>query len=1068
MLGSRIDLVRTFRGQFSSRLREEGERVRGENLQKAETVDGRFEATFDDGALAEIDWSSYETNGQLRMFCFCSRFRQMGRCAHVWAAILEADSGGAGPVRESKAAPPTREWEFRLRLVESAVERASTPPAPSARKEEIFWVVTADQWATREEGEPVAIEVYRRQARSDGRMGVVKGFPLDRDRIRAELPPGEDRDVLEMLQALRDPWIDESWAEGLRSLAAASRDRRFAVPAELLPLLLERIARTGRLLWRRTENERPHPDRVLAWQGPPAWRPRLRLEPMETTTGYRLAGELFRSDEVRAIEDALAVLEEGLVVFPGVVAPLQTGRRFPWLTSLRRSGPIDVPTGDAEEMVRRLLRVPDLPVLDLPDDVGPEVFADPPLPRLLVLRPDTGDDDVRVDLDFRYGDIEIEASDPRLLVPIAGVDAWVRRDRGAEREATDRLEALELQRDRDGEGWTVALGRLGDVVRELDELGWRIEAEGARVRPPGAVRMGIASGTDWLDLHGDIDFGDRTAALPTLLEAARRRAGFVRLDDGTFGLVPEAWVERLRALGEVASGPGEDDGLRFRAFQASFLEALFETEPDVAPVGLEVWSARLRALGEPGEEVEPEGFVGDLRPYQRHGLAWMSRLIEVGAGGCLADDMGLGKTVQVLALLQNRRNEDPDRVSLVVAPRSLLFNWMEEAKRFTPQLRAERYAGPGREALLEELKDIDLLVTTYGTLRRDVGRLRDHAFDLAVLDEAQAIKNAVSQTARAARSLRAENRLALSGTPVENHLGELWSLFEFLNPGMLGASQKLGDLFGQGELGQKELRTLARAVGPFVLRRTKEQVLRDLPEKTEQTLHCELEGAQARLYREVRDHYRARLARKVRDEGIRRSRFEILEALLRLRQVACHPGLLDKERRDEPSAKLDLLLERLFEVVEEGHKALVFSQFTSFLSLVRDRLEPLGIRYEYLDGRTRARQERVARFQEDPDIPVFLISLKAGGTGLNLTAADYVFLLDPWWNPAVEAQAIDRAHRIGRELPVFAYRLVARETIEERILELQDRKRELADAILAGERGPLGDLTAEDLDDLLA
>jgi len=319
--------------------------------------------------------------------------------------------------------------------------------------------------------------------------------------------------------------------------------------------------------------------------------------------------------------------------------------------------------------------------------------------------------------------------------------------------------------------------------------------------------------------------------------------------------------------------------------------------------------------------------------------------------------------------------------------------------------------------------------------------------------------------------VRGRHRLALSGTPVQNHLGELWSLFEFLNPGMLGTSTAFRKLERASRDSDGDGRAqLARAIRPFILRRTKHQVARDLPPRTEQTLYCALEGEQRALYDELLGHYRATLLSRVDRTGLAKSKMHVLEALLRLRQAACHPGLLDPRRASGSSAKLDLLLPQLAEIVEEGNKALVFSQFTSFLAIVRARLDATPLSYAYLDGAlgARKRQEAVARFQDDPDCRLFLVSLKAGGLGLNLTAAEYVYLLDPWWNPAVEAQAIDRAHRIGQTKPVIAYRLVAAGTVEEKILQLQTRKKELADAILAADASVLRDITREDLELLLS
>ena len=464
---------------------------------------------------------------------------------------------------------------------------------------------------------------------------------------------------------------------------------------------------------------------------------------------------------------------------------------------------------------------------------------------------------------------------------------------------------------------------------------------------------------------------------------------------------------------------------------------------------------------------------------------------EFGFGGCLADDMGLGKTVQVLALLEAKRVEAastpsqkngkaiadrkrsaaitaPPLKTLVVAPKSLVFNWIDEAKRFAPELRVLDYTGLARRECRETLADADLIVTTYGTLRQDILALRDIEFQMVVLDKAQAIKNPGSQSAKACRLLNARQRLAMTGTPVENHLGDLWSIFEFLNPGMLGRSSNLRLFAGKSLPDKSSVELLAKALRPFLLRRTKEQVLKELPDKTEQTLYCEMEEKQRRLYDELRDHYRASLAKKIKTEGIGKSKIQVLEALLRLRQAACHPALIDKSKSDIPSAKLETLLEQLGEVLAEGHKALVFSQFTSLLALVKKELDSRKIVYEYLDGKSTRRKDKVERFQNDPACQAFLISLKAGGHGLNLTAADYVFILDPWWNPAIEAQAVDRAHRLGQSKPVFAYRLIARDTVEEKILELQSQKRGLAEAVITADENLLRSLTADDLQLLLS
>ena len=347
--------------------------------------------------------------------------------------------------------------------------------------------------------------------------------------------------------------------------------------------------------------------------------------------------------------------------------------------------------------------------------------------------------------------------------------------------------------------------------------------------------------------------------------------------------------------------------------------------------------------------------------------------------------------------------------------------------------------------------------------------MKDYQFDYVVLDEAQTIKNPSSQIARASRLLRAKHRLALSGTPIENNAGDLWSIFEFLNPGMLGRSAAFRSHVSDPDSDDSR-KVVARGLRPFILRRTKKEVAAELPDRLEETIYCEMTDSQQKLYDELRQHYRESLLGVVQEEGMGKSKMHVLEALLRLRQAACHPALLNRGDEEEAYAKLEFLIPHLKELVAENHKSLVFSQFTGMLSIVRQHLDAAGIEYEYLDGQTRDREARVKAFQENPDCRVFLISLKAGGLGLNLTAAEYVFLLDPWWNPAVEAQAIDRAHRVGQTQTVFAYRMICRNTVEEKIAELQKKKRDLADAILDGgdQASILKDLSVEDLELLLS
>ena len=584
-----------------------------------------------------------------------------------------------------------------------------------------------------------------------------------------------------------------------------------------------------------------------------------------------------------------------------------------------------------------------------------------------------------------------------------------------------------------------------------------------RNRP--TISFGVTSGIDWFDVQAVVRFGDVEVALAEVRRAVRRRERFVKLADGSVGEIPPEWIEQYRHL--FALGEETDKGLRLAHHHLTLLDQLLAGQ-ERARTDREFERRRehLRNFSGIKPQKLPKHFNGELRPYQKAGFDWLYFLREYKFGGCLADDMGCGKTIMTLAFLQSLKERGLSRkASLLVVPRSLVFNWEREAARFTPRLRLLNHATPARTEDISDFDDYDLVLTTYGLLRRDVEALVHYEFNYLILDEAQAIKNPLAETAKAVRLLRGAHRLTLTGTPVENNTLELWSQFAFLNPGLLGSADYFREEFAtpierKGDEAAAEF--LRKMVYPFILRRTKDQVAKDLPPRTERQMVCDMEPAQRRLYDERRDYYRALLLKLIEDEGIDNARFRVLEGLLRLRQICNHPRLAVKTFRGG-SAKFELLLETLETLRAEGHKALVFSQFVGMLKLLQAELKKRRLPFAYLDGQTRDRQERVDAFQHDPQIPFFLISLKAGGTGLNLTAADYVIHVDPWWNPAVEMQATDRTHRIGQDKPVFIHKLIVRDSVEEKILELQERKRRLVTQLIATERSFFKSLTADDV-----
>jgi superfamily II DNA or RNA helicase len=598
------------------------------------------------------------------------------------------------------------------------------------------------------------------------------------------------------------------------------------------------------------------------------------------------------------------------------------------------------------------------------------------------------------------------------------------------------------------------------LVAALAELPPGIEAEWLDARPsilssptPNNVRVQIDRKRDWFEMGGDVKLDHARIELAVVLDAIRRQQRFVRVDENRWLELSEKLRERLQPVAD-ATFHGKH-GLEISPAAAGALDGL-----DVkATASWRELTERLAAAKRLRPKV-PAGLRGTLRDYQKEGHAWLARLAAWGTGACLADDMGLGKTIQAIALLLDRARKGP---ALVIAPTSVTLNWVDELKRFAPDLTPVVYANE-RDAL-PKLGAGDVLIASYGLLVRNAQQLAERHFATLVLDEAQAVKNASTQRAKAARALDAEFRLAMSGTPLENHVGELWSLFSIVFPGLLGSWEQFRDRFAipiDRDRNEDARAALSRLIRPFLLRRTKAEVARELPARIEIVVPVALSDDEAQLYEDARLAAVAHLAKetkKLRDE---QRRFQVLAALTRLRLLASHPRLYDPQS-PVASSKMARLVELLEELREEGHRALVFSQFTSHLELVKGELERAGIRYLYLDGATpvRARAQLIDRFQAG-DGDVFLISLKAGGTGINLTAADYVIHLDPWWNPAVEDQATDRAHRIGQQRPVTVFRLVARGTVEERILTMHAEKRALVTGVLDG-TDAAGKLSTRDL-----
>jgi len=469
----------------------------------------------------------------------------------------------------------------------------------------------------------------------------------------------------------------------------------------------------------------------------------------------------------------------------------------------------------------------------------------------------------------------------------------------------------------------------------------------------------------------------------------------------------------------------------------------------------------------------PEGINAEFREYQMKGFGWLWFMYKYGLNGILADDMGLGKTLQALTVLQKAKEEDGPMPSLVIAPTTVVFNWESEIQKFAPTLSCLKLQGGERKQFFKKIPEYDVVITSYALLRRDIAKLKDINFRYIILDESQNIKNATSQTAQAVKQLTSLHKLALSGTPIENKLEELWSVFDFLMPGFLFTMADFNSRYvnpimeRQDKIVEKRLKL---QIYPFILRRMKRDVAKDLPDKVENIAYCELTDDQKDFYLQVLDSTKEELFKSIEQNGLEKSRLSIFSALLRMRQICCHPRLYDKHNVKNviSSGKFEKLKTMLEEIISEKHRILLFSQFVDMLDIVKDWLDKSGIKYEYLTGKTKDRQGAVERFNTDPTIPIFLISLKAGGTGLNLTGADYVIHYDPWWNPAVEDQATDRAYRIGQTKKVFVYRLITKNTVEEKIQKLKTIKRNLVDSVISVDRNITKSLTMDDIREIFS
>lgn len=582
------------------------------------------------------------------------------------------------------------------------------------------------------------------------------------------------------------------------------------------------------------------------------------------------------------------------------------------------------------------------------------------------------------------------------------------------------------------------------------------------------IELDVKETIDWFDIHAKIFFGEYEISFKELRKLILKKKVEFKLPNGEIAIIPEAWLIKFGDLFALSETHGKGEKPVLKKHHITLLKELQEN--NLAKVHMSEKLRNLDASDGIKDYALPKNFQGTLRRYQKAGYNWLMFLNEFRLGGCLADDMGLGKTVQTLAMLQAEKEKGGTGTSLLIMPTSLVYNWEMEAAKFCPDLKILSYTGTHRNKDVARFSNYDLILTSYGITRLDIEQLQTFLFNYIILDESQVIKNPTSNIAKSVLKLKSKHRLTLTGTPLENTTMDIWSQMTFINPGLLGGqtffkNEYLTPIEKKGD--EQKTKKLNAIIKPFILRRLKSQVATDLPEKVENIYYTDMTSEQSEKYEEVKSYYRHKILDLIDKEGINSSRFTILEGLTKLRQLSNHPRMIEPEYKGD-SGKLNDVSHMIENAILEGHKLLIFSQFVKHLEIIRGLLEEKKMPFAYMDGSSTDRKEQVAMFNHDKKVKIFLISIKAGGLGLNLTEADYVFILDPWWNPAVEAQAVDRAHRIGQKKKVFTYKFITRNSVEEKILTLQKHKLKLSENLISTEESVIKTLTREEIEMLMA
>lgn len=1020
--------------------------------------------------------------------CSCPHFTSGNLCKHIWACFLYIEADDENNFRTCKhlvrhhenqrdhhpSSTPSRKKTWQLILKDIKDENSHVSPlidsnrSPSKRKRAVFGL----QYDVFDKDQLGIILLQQEQTKKG--WGKIRPLSIRPDSI-SSFPNSEDHDLLNLLAG--GPQLFKEDYFGDYRLAEMEQIRvNYATCNSILPALCKsnRLINMKDIFDIDKDNLESH---TYTWDEGDAWQ--FKLKSQRKNKKNFVSGVFFRGEDELRIDETDFLFKDGILLSKRKISKHNVDGELQWFQTLQEHGAITVPEGSESKFMKTLPSTGNVPILDLPPhwDWQQKVGSPEAVLSFDIEQGINSKDMINGTLNFKYDHESI----PCYSKSVSIIDHRHRiismRDRKEEKSLQSSLRdtASHISSVRMNEhGLTLEFGDLQNLALALNDAGWGelvAHIDQKKIRPIGAFDGIVSqSGMNWFELSGSCKWEDKVMQLPDILKKVDDESNLVKLSDGSFGLISLELIEKFSHLQGLVNK--KTSSIKLSTPQMLVIESLINEKEEIRyDQHFKDLKHKLYNLNGIPKVRQPRNLKGKLRSYQKEGLGWLSFIEDVGINGCLADDMGLGKTVQVLSMILRKKNAlkkgSPSKPSLVIMPKSLLGNWTRESHKFTPNLKVAEYAGPKRKSLLEDIRNLDLVFTTYATARIDVAELMNVDFECIILDEAQAIKNPKSGIAKCVNSLNSHSRLAMTGTPVENSLNDLWSIFEFLNPGMLGKQNVFANL-GKKSQEEKHLEPLKKALRPFLLRRTKEKVLKDLPEKSESTIYCTMEPKQRKVYEEVKKYYAANFESTITKDNFKNSKIQFLEALLRLRQIACHPALVNDKYSETPSIKQKVLLDKLIEVSSEGHKSLVFSQYTSMLKHIKEGLKDSGLTFEYLDGSSRDREGIIDRFQNNRDINVFLISLKAGGVGLNLTSAEYCFIFDPWWNPAVESQAIDRIYRIGQKNKVFAYKLIAKDTIEEKIALLQSQKKQLAEDVISSDSGILKTMTYDDMKMLLS